>query len=66
MNDRFIPLRVEYEENGKLAGQLGLERFPVFIYASPNGKIIGHHEGYLDAEKLQEQLMQALTGRSFR
>jgi thioredoxin-related protein len=61
MNDRFVPLKVDAEQNNLLAEALHIERYPTMILAAPDGKILGTLEGYRDAETLVGILQRAVA-----
>jgi thioredoxin-related protein len=61
MNDRFVPLKVDAEQNSLLAEALRIERYPTMVLAAPDGKILGTLEGYRDAETLVGILQRAVA-----
>ena len=62
MNERFIPLRIwSPEYKSKLAEQLNIHAYPTIIFASPNKRIIGKQEGFLEPERFKEQLQRVLA-----
>jgi thioredoxin-related protein len=61
LNEKFIPLKVDAEQNRPLAEALRIQSFPTLVLAGPDGKIVGTLEGYLDAGRLQEQLNRVLA-----
>jgi uncharacterized protein YyaL (SSP411 family) len=59
--DRFIPVKVAADREPQLAEALGVQSFPTLVFARPDGKILGVHDGYVDAEKFKGQLQRALS-----
>ncbi|HEV3261731.1 MAG TPA: DUF255 domain-containing protein [Gemmataceae bacterium] len=64
INDRFIPLKVDAEKNAILTEKLGILNYPTLVLASPDGKILGTLEGYMDASRLHPHLQRALATAS--
>ncbi len=61
VNARFIPLKVDAEKQSTLAEALHIRSYPTLVLAGADGKIIGTLEGYLDANRLNEQLQRVLA-----
>lgn len=38
MNERFIPIKIDAEEQAQLATTLGIESFPTLLFAAPDGR----------------------------
>ncbi len=56
LNARCIPLRVNASHNPQLTQALNIQSYPTLVYAAPDGKILGYHEGFLEAPKLKDHL----------
>jgi uncharacterized protein YyaL (SSP411 family) len=61
LTDRFIPVKVAADREVQLAEALKIQSFPTLVFARPDGKILGVHEGFVDAERLKGQLQRALS-----
>lgn len=61
INDRFVPLKVDAQQNPQLTEALRIQSFPTLVLAAPDGKILGTLEGYLEAAKLTAHLQHALA-----
>jgi thioredoxin-like negative regulator of GroEL len=61
MNDRFIPLRIDAEEQPRLAEQLQISSYPTVVLASADGRILHRQEGFVEAGKFLDLLHNALT-----
>jgi thioredoxin-related protein len=59
VNEQFIPMRVDGNRDTRLVEALRIHSYPTLVFASPDGRILGVQEGYLDAGRLQEQLRRA-------
>ncbi len=61
LNERFVPLRIDAHRNADLAEKLNIRNYPTLVFASPDGRILGFQEGFLEAPKLKEQLIKTLS-----
>src|SRR5919202_5622420 len=61
LNDRFVALRVNAQQNPRLTEALHIGSFPTLVFAAPDGKILGYQEGFLEASALAEQLHRVLA-----
>ncbi|QJX00714.1 thioredoxin family protein [Frigoriglobus tundricola] len=59
LNDRFIPVKIDANQEPKLTAALSIDSFPTLVLASANGKVIGRHVGYADAAQLTTLLNKA-------
>jgi thioredoxin-related protein len=64
MNERFIPLKVDASRNAFLTETLHIQSFPTIVLAASDGKILGTFEGYMEANRFQEVLQNALANLS--
>lgn len=61
LNDRFVPVKLDAERETTLSQALRIQTYPTLIVAAPEGKILGILEGYLEPEKLLDNLQKALA-----
>jgi tetratricopeptide (TPR) repeat protein len=61
MNERCIPLKVDAERQPDLAGKLRIQNYPTLVYASPDGRVLGSQEGFVEAPVLKDQLDRILA-----
>ncbi len=64
MNDRFICLRIDAEQEVTLAQMLRIQNYPTIVIAAPDGKILITREGYMEVAPFREQLERALAAVS--
>jgi thioredoxin-related protein len=64
MNDRFICLRIDAEQEATLAQMLHIQNYPTIVIAAPDGKILITREGYMEPAPFLEQLQRALAAVS--
>lgn len=60
LNERFVLLKVDAGRDPRLAEVLRVQNYPTLVFASPEGRILGYQEGFIEAPRLQE-LLQRLT-----
>ena len=61
LKERFVALKIDAHRDAPLAEALRVQAYPTLVLAAPDGKILGTHEGYLDAARLQEQLQRVVA-----
>jgi thioredoxin-related protein len=61
LNDNFIPLKIDATREMKLTAALKIDSFPTLVFATSDGKILGVHEGFVDARQFTQQLRRAMT-----
>ncbi len=65
LNNKFIPLRIDIEKDPRhLAEQLGLQKYPTIVFATPDGHVLGTIEGYQEPGPFQENLGRVLEAAS--
>src|ERR1700719_2757639 len=61
LRSRFVPLKIDAEQNAQMTQALKIQSFPTLIIAANDGRIITFIEGYIEAPKLLEQLQKVLA-----
>jgi thioredoxin-related protein len=61
LNEQCIPLKVDASRHATLAEALRVQSYPTLVFATPEGKILGYQEGFIEAAALQEKLQQTLA-----
>jgi thioredoxin-related protein len=61
LNERFVPLKIDADKDAPLAKTLGISSFPTLLFATPEGKILGIHEGFVEAAAFTQKLQRALA-----
>jgi thioredoxin-like negative regulator of GroEL len=61
LNERCVPLKVDAQRHATLANALHIQNYPTLVFASPEGKILGYQEGFVEAPALKEHLDKALA-----
>jgi thioredoxin-related protein len=59
--DNFIPLKVDANRDPTLARALKVQAYPTLVLAAADGKIHAFIEGYLEADRLVENLKRTVT-----
>jgi thioredoxin-like negative regulator of GroEL len=57
----FVSLKIDATRDPNLAKALRVQLYPTIVLAAPDGKIHSFIEGYLDADRLNDQLKRAVT-----
>jgi thioredoxin-like negative regulator of GroEL len=57
----FVSLKIDATREPNLAKALRVQLYPTIVLAGPDGKIHSFIEGYIDAERLNDQLKRAVT-----
>jgi thioredoxin-like negative regulator of GroEL len=60
----FVPLKVDAKQAPELAKALKVQLYPTTVLAGPDGKIHAFIEGYIEADRLAEQLKRTTTAVS--
>jgi len=61
LNQDFIPVRIDADRMPSFAQAMQINSYPTLVFASPEGQVLGKHEGYLDAGRFGRQASQALA-----
>jgi hypothetical protein len=61
LEEQFVPFKVQAEDYPELVRFLGIQSFPTMVVASPEGRIIEVHKGYLEAGPMGAMLNRAIA-----
>jgi thioredoxin-related protein len=61
LNQQCILLRIDANRNPALAEALRIQNFPTLVYASPDGRVLGSHEGYIETAGLKDHLERIIA-----
>jgi tetratricopeptide (TPR) repeat protein len=61
LNERCIPLKIDANQQSKLAADLHVETFPTLVFATAEGKILGTQVGFVEAPAFQDLVQRALS-----
>lgn len=56
LNERCIPLKINADQHARLAEALRVEYYPTLVFASPEAKILGYQQGFIESPALQDRL----------
>lgn len=59
INERFVALKIDARREHRLAQSLRIQAYPTMVLASNDGKILAWIEGYIEVNRLAEQLNRA-------
>lgn len=54
----FVPVEIDVDKNGELAGQYGVQSIPHLVLLTPEGKEIRTNDGFLDSDQFLDWLRQ--------
>ncbi|MFN4258386.1 MAG: thioredoxin fold domain-containing protein [Gemmataceae bacterium] len=60
LRECFIVVKIDAEKEAALTEALGIRSYPTLVFATCEGKILGRHEGYVEATRFHQQLQRAL------
>lgn len=49
LNERFVPVKLNGNKEQRITAALRIDGFPTLVIATPEGKVVGRHSGYVDA-----------------
>src|SRR5579885_1059873 len=61
LNEKCVPLKVDAQRHATLVEALRVQSYPTLVFATPEGKIHGYQEGFLEASGLQERIHKVLA-----
>ncbi len=61
LREQFVPLKVQAEDYPDLVKWLSIQSYPTIVIASPAGRIVEIHKGYLEAAPLGQLLTRAVA-----
>jgi thioredoxin-like negative regulator of GroEL len=61
LSGNFVSLKIDATRDPNLAKALKVQLYPTVVLAGPDGKIHAFIEGYIDADRLNDQLKRAVT-----
>jgi thioredoxin-related protein len=61
LNERCVPLKIDANQQARLAADLRADTFPTLVFATAEGKILGTQVGFVEAPAFQDLVMRALT-----
>jgi tetratricopeptide (TPR) repeat protein len=61
LTNNFIPLKIDASKDPNLAKALRVQLYPTMVLAGPDGKIHAFIEGYLETDRLEDQLKRAVN-----
>lgn len=60
LRDRFVVVQIESDRDPTISNALGVSGYPTIVFANPEGKILGKHEGFVEASRFRQQLDRAI------
>ena len=64
LNEHCIPLHIDAARNPDLIEKMNIQNYPTLVYASPEGRILGYQEGFIEASVFRLQVQHAINAAS--
>ncbi|HVS35389.1 MAG TPA: thioredoxin family protein [Gemmataceae bacterium] len=64
LNQHCIPLHIDAGRNPDLTDKMNIQSFPTLVYASPEGRVLGYQEGFIEAPVFRDQVARAVSAVS--
>jgi thioredoxin-related protein len=64
LNERCIPLHIDAARSPDLIEKMNIQNYPTLVYASPEGRILGYQEGFIEAPIFREQVQRSVSAVS--
>jgi thioredoxin-related protein/TolA-binding protein len=61
LNERFVVYKLDANRQPELANAFKVSVYPSLYFAAPNGTILAHQEGFLEADALKKKLLEVLV-----
>jgi len=61
LNDRCIPLHIDAAHSPDLIEKMNIQNYPTLVYATPEGRILGFQEGFIEAPVFREQVQRSVN-----
>ncbi len=61
LNERCIPLHIDAARSPDLIEKMNIQNYPTLVYASPEGRILGFQEGFVEAPVFREQVQRSIN-----
>jgi thiol:disulfide interchange protein len=60
LNEKFVPLKIDGNQNMWLVNALGITRYPTIVISAPDGTIRTSRTGFIDSATMQAELRRIL------
>ena len=64
LRDQCIPLHIDAARNPELVEKMNIQNYPTLVYATPEGRVVGSQEGFVEAPVLRDQLQRTVSAAS--
>lgn len=61
LKDHCVPLHIDAGRNPDLVEKMNIQNYPTLVYASPEGRVLGYQEGFIEAPVFREQIQRTLN-----
>ncbi len=60
LSEHCVPLHIDAARNPDLIEKMNVQNYPTLVYATPEGRVIGYQEGFVEAPTFREQVQHAV------
>ena len=64
LNERCVPLHIDAGRNPDLIEKMNVQNYPTLVYATPEGRVLGYQEGFIEAPAFRDQVQHAVNAVS--
>ena len=64
LNGHCVPLHIDAGRNPELIDKMNIQSFPTLVYASPEGRVLGYQEGFIEAPVFRDQVQRTVNAVS--
>ena len=64
LNEHCVPLHIDAGRNPDLIEKMNIQSYPTLVYASPEGRVLGYQEGFIEAPVFRDQVQRTVNSVS--
>ncbi len=64
LNEHCVPLHIDAGRNPDLIEKMNIQSYPTLVYASPEGRVLGYQQGFIEAPVFQDQVQRTVNSVS--
>ncbi len=64
LKEHCVTLHIDAARSPDLIEKMNIQNYPTLVYASPEGRILGYQEGFIEAPVFREQVQRAVSAVS--
>jgi hypothetical protein len=64
LKEHCVPLHIDAGRSPDLIEKMNIQNYPTLVYASPEGRVLGYQEGFIEAPVFRDQIQRTLNAVS--